>query len=435
MLDILNTREWALVSWFALLLIGLFCNTKTRQYLKEFSKVSVPGKVQVLIAVMMCYIVAEVVVLRLLHLWDTSQLKNTIVWVITVAFLSLINIKKARQDKKYYKETIKDLFTFAAIIEFLGGVHTLNYGIELFLAGIGGILPLCIYFAGKEPKYKDAELLLNKIFRTLGIIVFVSSVVGIINDFAAFRTVATLFDFFIPVLLSMLFLPFIYLLVLFMDYEDGVIGLETALKGTDLFPFAQKLAIKHFHLRTGRFVRWKNSLLIHPVTTKQQLLASIDKMNETFRTEKHPPAVAATLGWSPYHAKDFLIAAGIATRPYTDFGDMGWTSLSDYIEIGGENKICFYVNGSKEVANSLKLCLSLFNPSVAIAAHAKMAEYTTLLYRQACGKEIPAAMLIAIVRGQEVSGTDDNYQYRVVVEQWPNHKLHGYGIIAEIKMK
>jgi hypothetical protein len=435
MLEVLNTREWAILSWVTVIFIWLLCSKTHKLHVKNLWQVTTNSKLLRLYGIMLVYIGMEVTGLWLVQLWNIDQLKNTIVWTLTVAFLAMINVRKAQQYKAYYRETVKDLFSFAGFIEFLVGVHTLHYGVELIVVALGGLLPAMIYYASKQTKYKTTERALVKVFRALGTALFVYTLYWIGRHFTSFATTATILDFFVPLLLSILFLPFIYFLSIYMDYEIGFVGLRTALTDTELFPFAKKAAIKAFHFRSANFIRWKNSLFIHPVSTRQELLDSIAAIKATISTEKHPPIVAPTLGWSPYQAKDFLLEAGIDAGHYKDLGELGWAAMSNYIPVGDQNTISFYVEGTREVATSLKLVLSVTNPNAASNAHQKLIDYMRLLCRKACHKEIPPTFVAAMTDGHNIYEKDGHWQGCVVIERWPNHALHGYHVNVEIKMQ
>jgi hypothetical protein len=69
-------------------------------------------------------------ILYWLGLWNASLLKDTIIWYLSVPFLTFFNSNKIAEDKRYFRKTLKDLLAFSAIGEFLINTYTFSLWIE-----------------------------------------------------------------------------------------------------------------------------------------------------------------------------------------------------------------------------------------------------------------------------------------------------------------
>ena len=108
-LDILNNREWALVIWFfAFIIFASFSKKmdKVRESMKHlFKAFFVKGIVSIFI-LMFIYITTVVFALFKIGLWESHQLKNTIIWAFSVGALSLIKITSIKENPHFFKNLV-----------------------------------------------------------------------------------------------------------------------------------------------------------------------------------------------------------------------------------------------------------------------------------------------------------------------------------------
>ncbi|WPQ61257.1 hypothetical protein SIO70_23135 [Chitinophaga sancti] len=372
-------------------------------------------------------------------IWNTGQIKNTVFWSISAGLVSLFNINKIRQNKAYYADAIKDVFKFTAFVEFLVGVHTFSYWIELFILPATTFLVLLAFFARKDQKNASVAKFVNGLLSIIGFCLIAYALYWIIGHFKSLATKDTLSDFLVPSILTLCFLPFIFLLSVYMSYETGFIGLRTVLQDTGLYAFAKRTAILHFKFRVKDFNRWKNSLFSHQIKTKEELLLSLKKMKELNKIEANPPQVDPNMGWSPYKAKDFLKKSGLETGFYNDYGDNEWQAGSDVISLNDHdiisNVISYFVIGDAQRAKKLKLLLGVHNPETATTAHKKLLDLTELLYKEALKADLPEIFKKSIQNGRNLTATEGNKKVSVSKKNWKGHRLGGYHLISIIEIE
>lgn len=215
----LTNREIAIASWFALLLTWALSHEKLRQGLVVLVKSFFASRLVVLWIFMALYIAFEVAVLRHLELWNASHTKDTLLWTGTVAIVVLVQ----SSDSASFKEAVLQIFGLSVIFDFIVNFRSLNLVLELLLVPLSVALALLLAFSDAREKYKSVSELVTNIMAVLGAGLIVYAIVTIYTEWASFARVETATDFVVPLALSLFFMPFVYLAMLYRLYE-GYIG-------------------------------------------------------------------------------------------------------------------------------------------------------------------------------------------------------------------
>jgi hypothetical protein len=251
----------------------------------------------------------------------------------------------------------------------------------------------------------------------------------IIDNFSEFLIRGTLDDFLIPPILSFLFLPFIYGLSLYFNYEDVFTGINQAINKPGLIKYAKKQAIIHFHVNIKNLKRWRSSIFLRKANTKKEILESIIQIKQLDKIEKRPPFIPYRLGWSPYEAMVFLVKKNVSTGYYQQAYDNVWFASSKYIDIEKgllSNNISYYIEGTSSMAKSLKLILNIYNIATSRTSHSAFIQYATVLYQEALQKNMPNDVVNAIKIGLAKQITEGSRKMLISKKKWPNNKLKGY---------
>jgi hypothetical protein len=441
-LDLFNTRELAMLIWIIIAFILMMLFQSIRESIISLAKIAFSKGFVKIYLWMLLYLSAIIYVLYAINLWDNTQTKNTIIWILFVGFPTLMNVNKAGKDKHFFRDAIKDIFRFTTILEFITGFYTFNLWAELIIIPIAVFMGVCLAVADTDKKYKSVKKILNGFLGIIGLCLIIYAGYKILVDFRAFATETTLKDFIVPPALSLFFLLFIYALSIYMRYETLFIVIPRALKNPELVAFAKKKALIHFHLGVKDAERWKTHLFNIKVTTKEELIASIGEIKKLKKIEKEPPKVDYSMGWSPYEAKDYLSSVGIDTGYYQNSGNDKWMAVSKHIKIEStspasfiSNNISYYVEGNNQIANRIMLSLCICSPDSEETAKHNLLSYSLLLYSSALGKTMPTNIQKAIQSGKNAKALEKERQVRVIREDWPHHKLKGYNLTLKIEMR
>ncbi len=433
-MDYLNNRELALSIWLLIFIIFVFILPKMkeiRQSIKKVLNTFFSKTIITIFVLMIVYIILMVIGLHKIGLWESHQLKNTIIWAISFGTLSLLKINSIKKDNHFFKNTVLDNLKLIAFIQFVVEFYTFNLIIEFILVPIYVIIGGMLGIAQTDKKYKVVEKMINMVFVAFGIIVIFYSINMLVKNFGDFAIIQTIYDFYVPPLLTIMYLPFIFIMMVYMAYENIYIRLQYFIKNKKLIRFTKLYLVYKFHFRIKRLERWASILHFQDTSSRLGIINSINLIFKIFNVEKNPPKVLPEKGWSPFEAKNFLNSEGVETSYYNPLGKMDWGASSVFIDIGDDvftNKISFYIEGNETTVNSLKIILSIFNSKSAKIAHAKLLSSVKTLLKAALDFDITKEIEMAILKGKNQNLKIGSFTAAVEKNEWSQKQNTNYDI-------
>jgi hypothetical protein len=187
-------------------------------------------------------------------------LKDSIEWLLFTGILICFNTITANKDEKFFRTIIKENIILIIILEFIINTYTFPLLVELLLIPLLTIIILSGEVAKTNPKHKPVEKLMNNLQIILGMIILFSVIYKTIADFANFWNISTLKSFLLPPILTILFLPFTYLVVLYSRYELLFLRLNIGeKKSEELKNYAKKKVLKCCFLSLNKVNKALNS--------------------------------------------------------------------------------------------------------------------------------------------------------------------------------
>ncbi len=353
---------------------------------------------------MLIYISAMVYILYEIGLWELQHLKNTIIWAISVATVILFRSQKATDDPYYFSTALKDNLKLIIVFEFIITFYSFNIWVELITVPILTILVMVHAYSQPKKEYAAATKLTEAILSIYFVILFIYTVYSIVIDFTEFAKTDSLIDFTLPPLMSILFLPFVYPVVIYLAYERAFMRMKFSLS-EELVRYAKFWSIIYFHADRILLSRWVTIISCKDIKTRKQLLESIHKVKKMKLAEERCEDVNFKDGWSPHKAKHYLSSSGVTSGWYHPSYDELWFSSSPYLSLGDEspvfsNNIGYHIEGSERYAKSLKLILDVNKPEDAAEAHQMFMEYCKILTSAALRTELPKKFINAIIKGE-----------------------------------
>jgi len=355
-------------------------------------------------------------------------------WTLTAASITLFRINEVRENKKYFRQAVNDNFKFSLILEFITGLYTFSLPVELILLPIMALIGMMLAVAETDTKYDSTKKFLNGIVSMVGLITIIYCIYKTVEGFKEFTTLENLINFALPIFLAIWFLPFIYFLSLYMECENNFVSMGNAIKEPNLLRYAKRAAILQFGLNREGLERWKKSLFLREIKTKQDVLDSITAIKDRQEIEANPPQIDEFLGWSPFEAKEFLLSLNIETGHYQNSYDGEWFAISKPVKLDGEfmgSNITYSVVGSSDVVTELALGLKHYNTSQKSEAHAALVVHAAALSNAALHQQLPQSLVDAIQKGQNKRIEIGNKIIEVKKEKWPTGL--GYNIDFTIK--
>lgn len=269
-----NNRELATAIWLLLFIIFVMFKEDVRKsslnVLEAFLRIKILSSI-VLIA---AYTAGIVFLLSRINLWNTSLLKDTIIWLGLTGIVLASSFVTANTTDGLFKKTILDNLKILMIVEFIINTYTFSLLVEIFFVPFVAIVVILNTFSGTDDKYSSFTKLSAGLLTIIGIIILVLTVISISSDYKNFGTLDTLRSFLLPPLLTFLFLPFLYLLVLYSNYEHLFTRLDLGYdKSHTLKRYAKKEIIKHclFSLKKTNAARNMGIYDLMSIKTKEDV--------------------------------------------------------------------------------------------------------------------------------------------------------------------
>lgn len=425
----LNTREIATLIWLGIVVTILLVMPTMRQPLGGLLRAFTQRKILQVLAFFALYVGAMIWFLHAIRIWDWDQLKNTIIWTFSVALLAVLRSNNIPDEPGYFRKWITENFEVVAFIQFLITLYTYPLWVELLVIPLVTLLTGMIAAGERDPKTRQTASVLTNTLALFSVGFFGLALVMTVADFWNYATIQTWRDFYTPILLTLVFLPFIFVLYVLMSYENAFVRLFFVIKDKKLRRCAQWCAILAFGPNVDLMRRWQRHVALHRPQSKDDVKAGIREIKEARRRERTKSLVAATLGWSPHVAKDFLGDLGLPTRDYHRSHDAAWYASSSMLEIGDgtiPNTIAYYVEGTEIAVTTLKLKLNINEPGNADGAEAHFKELGDILIQAAIGHTVP---------WQDIGDTElpgGLHRIRVVKSEWPSGIPGGYDKILTV---
>ena len=230
---------------------------------------------------MLFYISLMIWLLNYTGLWDTSQIKNTIVWCVTVATVMLFRANVMSENKHFFKAAILDNLKIIVILEFIINVHTLNIWLELILVPLSTFLILLVTVAELDKKHELVASLINGILIALGTILIIYALYTILTDMPSFTTYANFQSFVLPPIMSIIYIPFMYFIALIMTYQVLFVRLGFFADNPALHKHAKLLTLQHFNINLYNLKLWSNFISYQHFKNKESVNEAIHEFKTT----------------------------------------------------------------------------------------------------------------------------------------------------------
>lgn len=435
--EIFNNRELATLIWLLVFLTLINFSRENRESIKKILNLIFSKQLLTIWLLVALHISLAAYLLHFIGLWEISELKDTIIWVLLVAPATIFTFYKEKDNKKYFKNSLLENFRFSLIVEFLSGLYVFSFIAEFVLLPTITFLSVLLIFAKREEKYKPVQTLLEVILFCVGLILIYHTISQIIIQVKTLATIDTLRSFILPPIFAIWFIPFLYCLSLYTAYEDAYIRVNAALSKTGILRFAKKRALLLFNINVEGLKRWSTLIFRIEIDSKEKVNESISSIKRAQRSERNPPKISLNKGWSPYKAKEFLSNVGIDTGYYENSYENEWFAISKYTNLDNEivgNNISYSVSGDNFIAKKLCLSLRIHAPSLSENAIEKFLEYAKELFRKAVQSELPSNLILAIRKKETKSQFIKNIQISIKIENWENIES-GYGLNLILQVK
>jgi len=437
-MEILNNREVAIALWLIIIASYIFFSKKMIEVRAAFKKLAFvfrSGPITIVFLSAVVYTAAMVYLLSEWNLWNIDQFKNTVFWFFSVGILSIYNLDKIKVDPDFFKSALIGNLKLLAILQFVVGIYSLPLLAELFLVPLMVVVGIMISIAESDLKYLPVKKLLNGIVITFGLFTLVYTAYMLATDFKELGQEKTFYDFIVPALLTIMYLPYVFAMMTYSTYEMVFVRLQFIVQDRRLRRLAKLYAVAIINFRLGDIRRWADHIARVEVVSHKQLLGTFAHLRKLRKLERVNADVADSQGWSPYLAKDFLLSEGVTTGYYNFYSAECWFASSKMYEIG-EGLFCdnftYYVEGVEGIAKVLKIKMNVNDFNRANYANEKLLVLSEILIRESLRIEISDAVKNALRIGAPHRESHGDKKIIVRKENWEGHTLGGYDLKIEV---
>lgn len=234
---------------------------------------------------MLLYISAMVLLLAEIEIWSSGQFKLTIIWVVSVAAVMLFRVNSILEDEHFFKNAIRDNIKIIIVLEFVINVYSLSIWIELILVPLLAALAGMLVIAESDDKYEQAEKAINWLLVTIGLGLLAYAIYRLTADFGSFATSVNFQDFALPPIMSTAYLPFIYLIALFMTYEVLFIRLGFFVKEPHLLRHTKIRTLTNMNINLSKLKKWSEHITSCDLSSEDSINKAVINFNAKYEKQ------------------------------------------------------------------------------------------------------------------------------------------------------
>jgi len=430
-MELFSSREIATYFWLTVFVISVLALKETRSAALNVIRALFDKRLVRVYTITIAYIVFVLLVLSIIGFWSHAHLKSTVIWFFTVAMFSLLQINKIMEDFSYFKRTALNNFQILVAVEFVISTYTLSLWLEILLVPFLSFVVALLAVAQSRPefqtpKYDVTRRFLNGILMLAGFAFIILALKQLVADVRSFFSIGTLSEFMLPIVLTLSFLPYLFLLAVYAVYETVFSTLPFSIKDKAVRKYAHSASILAFLTNVELLQRWKRDVGFVRPETKESVRISIRDVLNRRKKELSPESVSIENGWSPYAAKDFLVNHDLKTEeyrpvPYSEADE--WFTQSSYREIGNgilPNNIAYYVDGSESTATKLKIAVTINDPESATDVLRELALVANDLTDKALGVSLIGPAIESINNAEDFQTRIDDKHIIITRENFRN---------------
>lgn len=283
----LNSRDYSILLWSFLLLVFGLTKASIRSALNNVVKAVLRWKLLLGLALSLTYVFAVVWLLGKLDLWNLSLTKDTLLWFVLTALILLSrSVTSPYRGTLFFKTSAREQVKAIIFLEFILNTYTFTFWIEIVLVPFLSLLFMVSALAKLNAKEKLVGSFIDGTISFIGFLILFFAVAKLSKDYESLFSLDALRQFLLPVMLTFLFYPFLYFLVLLATYEE--VFLRAHLGNRKSVYFRAKIfwkLVKTFHFRIDALEQFRKERS-HKLMSVQNAQEVSDLLNSNDRWGK-----------------------------------------------------------------------------------------------------------------------------------------------------
>lgn len=220
--DLLSTREQAsLILLSALVIWGMF-HRKVREGLPQLILTFLNRSILLSLFLLFMYILLEVWIGYRIGWWNNKLAKETVIWsVVSGSVLLFKGATKANKDPNFFRNAVYATILPTVFITFFINLTSFNLIVEIVLQLIVAVLVVVSIYthAHDERKYEPVRKYSDRILTLIVFFWLVYTACYLFETWAQIDRYQLLWEFILPIWLTIGLLPFLFTLSLYVAYE------------------------------------------------------------------------------------------------------------------------------------------------------------------------------------------------------------------------
>jgi len=171
---------------------------------------------------MLIYTAFEIYILYEMRIWNFSLVKDTILWILFTAFVLLMGAVDIKKDKQYLKKAIFENLKLILFLEFILNFYVFRLWVEIIITPMVFMIAFIASFAKYDKGMQKIKTSGDFLFSALAIFLIGYFIYRVCMDFGGFVSINNIRAFLLPIFLTVIYLPFIYIWALIMEYDKNL---------------------------------------------------------------------------------------------------------------------------------------------------------------------------------------------------------------------
>lgn len=248
---VFNNRELAIGFWIFVFIIFVLSIKGCRKEIPGLIKIIFSKSLFIWYLSMILYIFAMIIILTKIGFWEVRLLKDTIIWFLATGIISSARAIGKARDFQYFIDSVKDNIKLIIVFQFVVNLYSFSFIWETILVFIITLISIFTAIIDNKPEFqningKTTSKFLNIILVIIGFFILYYSFIIIIVNIKDIIILDLIKAMLMPSILSIIFIFYIYLLVIYAAYEQVFIRLSFKKTIDDKYRFYLKIKILLF---------------------------------------------------------------------------------------------------------------------------------------------------------------------------------------------
>ena len=224
-MSLLSPREWAIIAWLVIFFIWALLKESIRRSTVLLCRSLLEWKILAALGLVVFYAGTVVFLYRVLDLNYSRIWIDAGLWVFYGFFLAGRYVSK-REYANVWHDVFRENVTAVVFLELVINTYTFTFAVEMVLVPVIVTISMFGAVAEARDRFKPVDKLTDWALALIGFGILGYATFQAIENPGALKNVDTLSAISLPIVLTVGFAPFIYLLLIFSHYEHIFMRLD-----------------------------------------------------------------------------------------------------------------------------------------------------------------------------------------------------------------